>query len=75
MAFNKEEYWKNRQEGKRGQGVDVTVAPAPVVPDTATIGFTEDGHLTIKNRAFRRTNTRISPESSQLRKKGKRKKK
>lgn len=74
MAFDKETYWKNRKDGKRGQGVDVTVAPATIAPDTATVGFTEDGQLTIKNRKFRRTNVRLFPKSSQLRKKGKRKK-
>lgn len=75
VSFDKQKYWDNRKDGKRGQGVDITVAPAPAVPDSAVIGFSDDGKLIVKNRAFRRQRTKIHSKSSQLRKKGKRKKK
>lgn len=67
--FNKEEYWKNRNntvKSKDGDGVEVEVskpirgqgaAPSLIVsakPSPAQLGFTADGQLIIKNRAFRR---------------------
>jgi len=73
MTFDKKLYWSNRNSGKRGQGEVPKIPQNSIVPDTATVGFTNDGQLIIKNRAFRRKNTKIAPKSSQLRKKGKRK--
>lgn len=73
MKFDKELYWKNRQDGKRGQGVVEKLPANAITPDNARIGFTNDGELVAKNRAFRRQTTRLALKSSQLRKKKKRK--
>jgi hypothetical protein len=76
MTFDKDKYWENRKEGKRGQG-EVALAPAKGVtklPENAQISFTNDGSMVINNRAYRRRTVSLFPKSSQLRKKNKRKK-
>lgn len=89
MIFDKILYWKNRnntvtvkdKDGKdveqrrpiRGQGV--VPKPKRVEKDSGvSIGFDNEGHMVAKNRAFRRRRVSLSLKTSQLRKKGKRKK-
>lgn len=73
MTFDKDKYWANRKEGIRGQGKPATPLSENVVPETQAIGFTNDGKLIVKNRAYRRQAVSLYPKSSQLRKKNKRK--
>lgn len=68
MAFDKKEYWKNRKDGKRGQG-ELEKLPSNAITQTGTIGFTNSGEMVMKNRAYRRTTVSLFPKSSQLRKK------
>jgi hypothetical protein len=75
--FNREEYWKNRKAGKRGQGSDSVAVPIEdyTPPDNAHLSFDNKGKIVAKNRAYRRQKFSLFPKSSQLRKKNKRKKK
>ena len=90
MIFDKKKYWDRRnnattKKGKdgddvtlirplRGQGDPAVIQSDPKPSGDASIGFGNDGTLITKNRFYRRTNDRIYPKSSQLRKKNKRKK-
>lgn len=57
MAFDKDKYWKNRKEGKRGQGE----LPKPQITESgdAERGFDNAGNIIVKNRAFRRRRIRL----------------
>ncbi len=58
MAFDKDKYWKNRKEGKRGQGE----LPKPQITPTdneAERSFDNEGNMVIKNRAYRRRRIRL----------------
>lgn len=72
MGFDKDKYWKNRKEGKRGQ--DVESAPAKVTPSPAPIAFTNDGTMVLNTREYRRQRTSLFPKTRQLRKRNFRKK-
>lgn len=58
MAFDKDKYWENRKENKRGQGE----IPKPRVvesTDGAERGFDNEGNIVVKNRAMRRRRIRL----------------
>ena len=62
--FDKLKYWKNREEGKRGQG---EVKKSPVLPDSnnpAEIGFDEKGQMLVKNRLYRRKKSKLPNQRS-----------
>jgi hypothetical protein len=70
MPFDKERYWINRKEGRRGQD-DSTASPISKdnieidkAPDNAVISFGNDGTLVVKNRAYRRQRVKL-PGSNQ----------
>lgn len=75
MTFDKEDYWKNREQGKRGQdgGTATKHIGVSYAPIEARITFADDGGLVISNRAHRRRKEKFNLSSSQTRKKQKRK--
>lgn len=62
----------DKNKNKKEQAVEMSIDD---IPAGATLSFDNDGNVVFKNRAFRRKTTSLFPKSSQLRKKGKRKKK
>lgn len=68
--FDKEKYWKDRKDGKRGQGEEKKLRAKP---SDAEIGFSSDGSMIIKNRAWRRQKYSL-PGTSPTKKKVNRKK-
>jgi len=58
-------------ENKQVKKIEV---PMDDLPPNAKLSFDNDGNIVLKNRAFRRKPTKMHLKSSQLRKKGKRKK-
>lgn len=71
MAFDKDEYRKNREEGKRGQGND-TSDVVGMTPADVEIGFSNNGKMVVKNREYRRQRYSL-PTSKQSNKRKKRK--
>lgn len=53
MVFDKETYWKNRKENKRGQG-ELVLSKLVKTPEDITMGFDDDGKMYAKTRAMRR---------------------
>jgi len=72
MTFDKEEYWKRRNEGKSGIPKPVTTKAVLNEEGDKNIGFDINGNIIIKNRAWRRKSTKL-PTTMQ-KKKNKRKK-
>lgn len=60
-----------QDKNKKDELVEMSVDD---IPKGASLSFDNDGNIVFKNRAFRRKTTSLFPKSSQLRKKGKRKK-
>lgn len=62
--FNKEEYWKNREEGKRGQGDEDISLPTLIKPSGITITFNDVGQMVVQNRKYRRTSISINDKKT-----------
>lgn len=75
MSFDKNEYWKNRKEGKRGQSVETSVTELAdaTLPQGANVGFDNDGNMVLRNRAYRRKPMRLPVEKPKLSQKAKKK--
>lgn len=69
--FDKEAYWKRREENKRGQGAE-DKSIVGIKSSEVSIGFTNDGTLVAQNRAWRRQKYSL-PTSKQTKKRKKRK--
>lgn len=87
MTFNKEEYWKNRNNTikkkdengktirvpapKRGQG---TIPKGKIINTSEVkIGFNNDGEIVVMNRAYRRRKLKLPKEKKVLSQKSKKK--
>jgi hypothetical protein len=54
LSADKQEYWANRKQGKRGQGDAPKLTKQIKTPDDVTIGFDNNGNMVAKTRAMRR---------------------
>lgn len=59
MAFDKKEYWKNRKDGKRGQGEEKKPVVVPNTDGNVEMGFDENGRLVAKTRAWKRSTVKL----------------
>lgn len=73
MSFDKEEYWKRRNEGKSGVPKPITSHMHIDEEGDKNIGFDINGNMIIKNRKWRRQPTKLP--TTDIKPKSKRKKK
>lgn len=64
--FDKDKYWKNREKGKRGQGEKPAPTITPNLDTASEVGFSADGKLVVKTRAWKRRHVKLRSKHTRI---------